>query len=181
MGPPLCAAPSWKLSNATRRVPLLSHLCFAVTPVLRRWPSISAAIRKPKRSMSARMIWKPTMNSPAPEIQTMTNNNLATQLKQIGLRAVPAQMDDFIARATKARWSPLQILEELTKAETAERSRRSLERRLRISGIKRFKPMADFRLVLAHQDRTGHYRTCVDAGFSWGNAQSHSGGPQWLD
>jgi DNA replication protein DnaC len=74
----------------------------------------------------------------------MTNNNLATQLKQIGLRAVPTQMDDFIARATKARWSPLQILEELSRAETAERSRRSLERRLRISGIKRFKPMADF-------------------------------------
>ena len=70
----------------------------------------------------------------------MTNNNLATQLKQIGLRAVPTQMDDFIAHATKARWSPLQILEELAKAETAERSRRSLERRLRISGIKRLKP-----------------------------------------
>ena len=84
------------------------------------------------------------MNSPVPETQTMTNNNLATQLKQIGLRAVPTQMDDFIARATKARWSPLQILEELARAETAERSRRSLERRLRISGIKRFKPMADF-------------------------------------
>jgi IstB-like ATP binding protein len=74
----------------------------------------------------------------------MTKNNLATQLKQIGLRAVPTQLDDFIARVTKARCSPLQILEELTKAETTERSRRSLERRLRISGIKRFKPMADF-------------------------------------
>ena len=84
------------------------------------------------------------MNSPVPETQMMTNNDLATQLKQIGLRAVPTQLDDFIARVTKARWSPLQILEELAKAETAERSRRSLERRLRISGIKRFKPMADF-------------------------------------
>ena len=30
------------------------------------------------------------------------------------------------------------------RAEIAERSRRSLERRLRLSGIKRFKPMADF-------------------------------------
>jgi len=37
-----------------------------------------------------------------------------------------------------------QILEEVAKAEATERSRRSLERRLRISGIKRFKPMADF-------------------------------------
>lgn len=93
----------------------------------------------------------------------MTNNNLATQLKQIGLRAMPTELDDFIARVTKARCSPLQILEELAKAETAERSRRSLERRLRISGIKRFKPMADFDWS---QDRTGHHRTCADAGFS---------------
>jgi DNA replication protein DnaC len=57
---------------------------------------------------------------------------------------VPAQLDDFIARAMKSRWSAHQILEQLVKAEGAERSRRSLERRLRISGIKSFKPMADF-------------------------------------
>jgi hypothetical protein len=74
----------------------------------------------------------------------MTNNSLAAQLKQIGLCALPAQLDDFIARVTKARCSAHQILEELAKAEASERSRRSLERRLRISGIKRFKPMADF-------------------------------------
>ena len=74
----------------------------------------------------------------------MTSNNLASQLQQIGLCALPTQLDDFIARATKARWSAHQILEQLAKAEAAERSRRSLERRLRISGIKRFKPMADF-------------------------------------
>ena len=74
----------------------------------------------------------------------MMNNNLASQLKQIGLCALPTQLDDFIARVTKARCSAHQILEELAKAEASERSRRSLERRLRISGIKRFKPMADF-------------------------------------
>src|SRR5437764_12407496 len=32
----------------------------------------------------------------------------------------------------------------MAQAEIAERSRRSLERRLRLSGVKRFKPMADF-------------------------------------
>jgi DNA replication protein DnaC len=53
-------------------------------------------------------------------------------------------LDDFLARATKSRWSPLQLLEELTRAETTERARRSLERRVRLSGVKRFKPMADF-------------------------------------
>ncbi|HYU45336.1 MAG TPA: IS21-like element helper ATPase IstB [Terriglobales bacterium] len=84
------------------------------------------------------------MNSPTPRTPTTMNNNLATQLKQIGLCALPAPLDDFIARVTKARCSAHQILEEIAKAEATERSRRSLERRLRISGIKRFKPMADF-------------------------------------
>jgi hypothetical protein len=32
----------------------------------------------------------------------MTNHNLAMQLKQIGLCALPTQIDDFIARVTKA-------------------------------------------------------------------------------
>jgi DNA replication protein DnaC len=51
---------------------------------------------------------------------------------------------DFLAHAAKARWSAHQILEEVVKEEATERSRRSLERRLRISGIKSFKPIADF-------------------------------------
>ena len=84
------------------------------------------------------------MNSPALRTTTNPKNSLPAQLQQIGLHALPAQLDDFLARATKARWSPHQILEQLAQAEIAERSRRSLERRLRLSGIKRFKPIADF-------------------------------------
>jgi DNA replication protein DnaC len=83
------------------------------------------------------------MSSPAPKTTTQSNSLLA-QLQQIGLRALPTQLDDFLARAAKARWSPHQMLEQLAQVEIAERSRRSLERRLRLSGIKRFKPMADF-------------------------------------
>lgn len=83
------------------------------------------------------------MNSPATKT-TMTSSSLSAQLQQIGLRALPAGLDDFLARAAKARWSPLQLLEQMAQEEVAERSRRSLERRLRLSGIKRFKPMADF-------------------------------------
>jgi DNA replication protein DnaC len=83
------------------------------------------------------------MNSPTLKT-TIPRNSLLAQLQQIGLRAVPTQLDDFLARATKAHWSPHQILEQLVQAEIAERSRRSLERRLRLSGLKRFKPMADF-------------------------------------
>jgi DNA replication protein DnaC len=74
----------------------------------------------------------------------MINHSLSEQLRQIGLCAVPAELDDFLARAAKARWSPLQLLEELARAEITERSRRSLERRLRLCGVKSFKPMADF-------------------------------------
>ena len=82
------------------------------------------------------------MNSLATTMTPM--NNLAAQLQQIGLRALPANLDDFIARATKGRWSPRMLLEQLAQAETEDRSRRSLERRLRVSGIKSFKPMADY-------------------------------------
>lgn len=85
------------------------------------------------------------MNSPILKTtMTTPNNSLPAQLRQIGLLALPDQLDDFLARAAKARWSPHQILEQLAQEEVAERSRRSLERRLRLSGIKRFKPMADF-------------------------------------
>ena len=82
------------------------------------------------------------MNSLATTMTPM--NNLAAQLQQIGLRALPADLDDFIARATKGRWSPRMLLEQLAQAEAEDRSRRSLERRLRVSGIKSFKPMADY-------------------------------------
>ncbi len=82
------------------------------------------------------------MNSLATTMTPM--NNLAAQLQQIGLRAVPTELDDFIARATKGRWSPSMLLEQLAQAEADDRSRRSLERRLRVSGIKSFKPMADY-------------------------------------
>ena len=83
------------------------------------------------------------MSSPAPRT-TIPSNSLPAQLQQIGLRALPAGLDDFLARAAKSRWSPRQLLEQVAQEEIAERSRRSLERRLRLSGIKRFKPMADF-------------------------------------
>lgn len=82
------------------------------------------------------------MNSPATTLTPM--NNLATQLQQIGLRALPPSLHDFIARATKGRWSPHMLLEQLAQAEVEDRSRRSLERRLRVSAIKSFKPMVDY-------------------------------------
>lgn len=83
------------------------------------------------------------MSSPT-RATTTPSNSLLERLEQIGLHAVAAGIDDFLARATKQRWSPRQILEHLTQTEAAERAHRSLERRLRLSEIKKFKPMADF-------------------------------------
>jgi DNA replication protein DnaC len=82
------------------------------------------------------------MSSPA--TTNHPRNSLVAQLEQIGLRALPANLDDFLARATRAHWSPLMLLEQLAQAEAEDRSRRSLERRLRVSGIKSFKPMPDY-------------------------------------
>ena len=84
------------------------------------------------------------MNSPARAMTTTPSNSLSTQLDQIGLHAVAGGVDDFLARATKQRWSPLQILEHLAQTEAADRAHRSLERRLRLFEIKKFKPIADF-------------------------------------
>ena len=82
------------------------------------------------------------MSSPISTVSP--RNDLPAQLRHIGLRTIPANLDDFLARATKARWSPHMLLEQLAQEETQDRSRRSLERRLRVSGIKKFKPMVDF-------------------------------------
>ena len=80
-----------------------------------------------------------------PNMTTTTpTNNLIQQLRHLGLRALPADLDDFLARATQARWSPQVLLEQMAQVEAADRSRRSLERRLCLSRIKKFKPMADY-------------------------------------
>ena len=72
------------------------------------------------------------------------NPNLRDQLERISLTAVAAQLDDLLAYASKQRWSPRQLLEQLAQIEVAERAHRSLERRLRAAEIRKFKPMADF-------------------------------------
>lgn len=69
---------------------------------------------------------------------------LSNTLAQLGLRRIAEELDDFVARATKSRWSVVQIVEEICRLETQERARRSVERRLGRAHLGRFKPMADF-------------------------------------
>ena len=61
------------------------------------------------------------------------------------MRALPAQSGRLSGtRRQSALVSALSFSNNWRKTEAAERSRRSLERRLRLCGIKKFKPMADF-------------------------------------
>lgn len=71
-------------------------------------------------------------------------NDLALQLRQLGLKATAESVDDFMARATKAQWSARMILEELVRIESHDRGLRSLARRLQCARIGRLKAMADF-------------------------------------
>src|ERR1700683_2584610 len=110
MAPLLSAAPLSKLWSATHLAPVQSPSYCAVSPAHGEWPWISVTIRRRNQWTFGRMTWRPTMNSPAPLQTTNLSNSLPAQLQQIGLRALPPQLDDFLARAAKARWSPHQVL-----------------------------------------------------------------------
>ena len=76
---------------------------------------------------------------------TTTNaTDLASRLGKLGLAAIAAGIDDFLARATKGRFSPVQILEEIARLEQIEKTRRSLQSRLQRARIGRFKLLTDF-------------------------------------
>lgn len=80
-----------------------------------------------------------------PSEKTTTNaSDLAKTLRALGLHRTADDLPDLIARATKSRWSPVQLLEEVARTETHERARKSVERRLSQAHLGRFKPMADF-------------------------------------
>jgi len=75
---------------------------------------------------------------------TMDATDLVAQLSKVGLPALAHNLDDFLARATKGRWSPAQIVEEIERLEQVEKTQRSLQSRLQRARIGRFKPIADF-------------------------------------
>jgi DNA replication protein DnaC len=78
-------------------------------------------------------------------VQTTSRSpELKEQLAQVGLLALADSVDDFLARASKGRFSPRQVVEEVVRLELVEGAKRSLERRLERSRIGRFKPVADF-------------------------------------
>jgi DNA replication protein DnaC len=75
---------------------------------------------------------------------TTKTTELNEQLAQIGLLALAECSEDFLARASKGRFSPRQVVEEIVRLELTEGAKRNLHRRLERSRIGRFKPIADF-------------------------------------
>src|SRR5438128_1745772 len=69
---------------------------------------------------------------------------LSDQLRQLGLVHTAADLNDFIARATQKRWSPVVQLERLVQAELEARLHQRVERRLKDARLGRFKVLADF-------------------------------------
>ncbi len=75
---------------------------------------------------------------------TTTKTDLAGLLTKVGLPAIGGCLEDFLARATKGRFTPVQIIEEIARLEQAEKTRRSLQSRLQRARIGRFKPLDNF-------------------------------------
>jgi len=82
---------------------------------------------------------RPSATTPIPN-----PSSLATALGEVGLRATAASLEDFLARATKARLSPRQILEQVAHLELTDKTQRSLQNRLERARLGRFKSIADF-------------------------------------
>jgi DNA replication protein DnaC len=74
----------------------------------------------------------------------MMSSDFLEQLRQIGLRATADGLDDMLARATKQKLSPRQLLEEIARLESQAKAARNLQRRLSSARVGSFKPMADF-------------------------------------
>jgi DNA replication protein DnaC len=79
------------------------------------------------------------MRSPDPIPTTLRD-----QLRHLGLVHTAAELDDFIARATQKRWSPIVQLERVVRAELEARLQQRVARRLKDARLGRFKVMADF-------------------------------------
>lgn len=72
------------------------------------------------------------------------SDDLEHQLIALRLHHLAANLNDLIARATKARLGPRELIAEIVRAETHDRHERSTARRLRDAKIGRFKALADY-------------------------------------
>lgn len=74
----------------------------------------------------------------------MTDRDLRSLLRALGLTATADALDDLIALATKKRWGPAEMFEHVVTVEEKDRAKRGLDRRLKRSRLERFKLMANY-------------------------------------
>jgi DNA replication protein DnaC len=75
----------------------------------------------------------------------MSNDeDLKSMLVRLGLRWLAGELDDVLAKAAKARWSAMQMLEHVARRELDERAARGVHRRLGRAKLGDFKVLADF-------------------------------------
>lgn len=75
---------------------------------------------------------------------TSPSDELHTLLTELDMRGLAETLDDLLARATKQRLGPVDLLTTALRAEHRHRNQRGLERRAKRSRIGAFKPMAEF-------------------------------------
>lgn len=75
---------------------------------------------------------------------TTPRAELRDQLQTLRLTRTADELDDFVARTTRRKLGPHQVLEEMAQQEIDDRERRSLERRMRSAKLGHAKPMDDF-------------------------------------
>lgn len=69
---------------------------------------------------------------------------LKSTLIELRLHHLAQNLDDLVARWTKSRLGPREIVEDIVQKESEDRRRRTVEGRLHHARIGRFKPLADF-------------------------------------
>lgn len=69
---------------------------------------------------------------------------IVSRLKKLKLHYLSENHIDFVSRATKKKWGPQEILEEIVRLELDEGQKRSIQSRLSDANIGRFRPFSDF-------------------------------------
>lgn len=106
------------------------------------------------------------------------SDDLEHDLITLRLHHLAASLDDVIARATKLRLGPREIIELIAKAEILDRSARSTARRLKDAKIGRFKPMTDFDWSWPKQMDREAVERALSLDFLDGDANVVLAGPQ---
>lgn len=73
-----------------------------------------------------------------------TTDETLSRLGKLALHYLADHLDDLVAEATRNRWGPREIVDEILRREVEERHRRSVERRMSNARLGRFKPITGF-------------------------------------